>query len=494
MSWWKKVSDHFVSGDTSPNRRDPTAETNALPTPPAVQRSSSHVEALSILHNAATVDEAGDSTRALALYERGVEQLLNAIKDESNEERKQTLRAQAAAVLERAEVLKLVNKAGAAAEQRRVTAPPKPVAPLPLRRAPAPVSPLPPRGGRGAGRGANPARPASGGRASGRGGSSQDEGGSSSLVSDLEKTAIQTEKPNVRWDDVAGLEQAKAALQEAVVLPLRFPSLFTGERKPWKGILLYGPPGTGKSHLAKAVATEVDATFFAVSSSDMVSKWVGESEKLVRALFESATKRKPSVVFIDEVDALCSNRSDGESDASRRLKNELLVRMSAADDGVLVLGATNIPWNLDPAVRRRFERRIYIPLPDEIARRALLGIHLGSTPHTLHEGDLVAVARRTDGLSGADMSVLVRDALMQPVRELQAATHFARDAAGNYYPVAAGTRGGKQMALLDVPASALRVPVVTLDHFQSVISKVRPTVGPEDLKQHTQFTKDFGSG
>merc|ERR1712097_98384 len=118
-----------------------------------------------------------------------------------------------------------------------------------------------------------------------------------------------TEKPNVSWDDVAGLDAAKAALQEAVVLPLRFPSLFTGERRPWRGILLYGPPGTGKTHLAKAVATEVDATFFSVSSSDLVSKWVGESEKLVRALFESASQKRPSVVFIDEVDALCTSRS-----------------------------------------------------------------------------------------------------------------------------------------------------------------------------------------
>ena len=101
-----------------------------------------------------------------------------------------------------------------------------------------------------------------------------------------------SEKPNVRWDDVAGLADAKAALQEAAVLPIRFPDLFQGERKPWRGILLYGPPGTGKSHLAKAVATEVDATFFSVSSSDLVSKWVGESEKLVRALFEEAARRR----------------------------------------------------------------------------------------------------------------------------------------------------------------------------------------------------------
>lgn len=111
-------------------------------------------------------------------------------------------------------------------------------------------------------------------------------------------STISMEKPNVKWDDVAGLEGAKEALKEAVILPYRFPQLFTGKRKPWKGILLYGPPGTGKSYLAKAVATEADATFFSVSSSDLVSKWQGESERLVRNLFDMAREKKPSIVFI----------------------------------------------------------------------------------------------------------------------------------------------------------------------------------------------------
>jgi vacuolar protein-sorting-associated protein 4 len=123
--------------------------------------------------------------------------------------------------------------------------------------------------------------------------------------------AIQSEKPNIKWDDVAGLEAAKAALKEAVILPARFPQLFTGKRRPWKGILLYGPPGTGKSYLAKAVATEANSAFFAVSSSDLVSKWQGESERLVKTLFEMGREQKPSVIFIDEIDSLCSNRSEG---------------------------------------------------------------------------------------------------------------------------------------------------------------------------------------
>lgn len=140
-------------------------------------------------------------------------------------------------------------------------------------------------------------------------------------------SAIVSEKPNVKWDDVAGLENAKEALKEAVILPAKFPQLFTGKRKPWKGILLYGPPGTGKSYLAKAVATEADSTFFAMSSSDLVSKWQGESERLVKSMFEMAREAKPSIIFIDEIDSLCTARSEGESESSRRIKTEFLVQV-----------------------------------------------------------------------------------------------------------------------------------------------------------------------
>src|SRR5271156_4489405 len=111
--------------------------------------------------------------------------------------------------------------------------------------------------------------------------------------------AILTETPNVKWDDVAGLEGAKESLKEAVILPIKFPHLFTGKRTPWRGILLYGPPGTGKSYLAKAVATEAQGTFFSISSSDLLSKWMGESEKLVKSLFQMARENKPAIIFID---------------------------------------------------------------------------------------------------------------------------------------------------------------------------------------------------
>ncbi|KAN0063146.1 Vacuolar protein sorting-associated protein 4 [Thecaphora frezii] len=242
-------------------------------------------------------------------------------------------------------------------------------------------------------------------------------------------SAVLSETPNVKWDDVAGLHTAKEALKEAVILPIKFPQMFVGKRTPWRGILMYGPPGTGKSFLAKAVATEAKSTFFSVSSSDLVSKWMGESERLVKQLFQMAREAKPSIIFIDEVDSLCGTRGEGESEASRRIKTEFLVQMNGVghdDSGVLVLGATNIPWALDLAIKRRFEKRIYIPLPDLEARKRMFELNVGDTPSACDSKDYRKLAELTEGYSGSDISVLVRDALMQPVRKVTGATHFKK--------------------------------------------------------------------
>ncbi|KAF4703121.1 Vacuolar protein sorting-associated protein 4 [Perkinsus olseni] len=313
--------------------------------------------------------------------------------------------------------------------------------------------------------------------------------------------AIVTEKPNVRWSDVAGLDQAKASLQETVILPTKFPQLFTGKRKPWKGILLYGPPGTGKSYLAKACATEAEATFFSVSSSDLVSKWMGESEKLVRSLFEMARAEKSAIIFIDEVDSLCGSRDSGESDATRRIKTEFLVQMQGvgSDNGgqVLVLGATNCPWDLDAAIRRRFERRIYIPLPDVQARIRMFELSIGDTPHELTRRDIAKLAKETDGFSGADISVLVRDALMQPVRRCSQATHFKRvtkDGKRFWTPCSPGDSDPttQEMSLMDIGSSELLPPKVSRVDFQVALSNARPSVGPEDLARQEEWTTQFG--
>ncbi|CAH1779737.1 unnamed protein product [Owenia fusiformis] len=319
--------------------------------------------------------------------------------------------------------------------------------------------------------------------------------------------AIVIETPNIKWDDVAGLEGAKEALKEAVILPIKFPHLFTGKRKPWRGILLFGPPGTGKSYLAKAVATEANnSTFFSVSSSDLVSKWLGESEKLVKNLFSMAREQKPSIIFIDEVDSLCGSRNENESESARRIKTEFLVQMQGVgtdNDGVLVLGATNIPWTLDSAIRRRFEKRIYIPLPEAGARAQMFKLHIGNTACALSDDDYTTLGKRAEGYSGSDISMVVRDALMQPVRKVQTATHFrkvrgpSRDDPSVILddllePCSPGAPGAIEMNWTQVPGDKLNEPLVTMHDMLMSLSVQKPTVNENDLEKLTQFTDDFG--
>jgi len=349
-----------------------------------------------------------------------------------------------------------------------------------------------------------PKKPAAVAGAGGGAGDDDDDGEKKKLQGALEGAIIR-EKPNVSWDEVVGLAGAKAALKEAVIYPLKFPHLFTGKRKPWKGILMYGPPGTGKSYLAKAVATEVDSTFFSVSSADLVSKWLGESEKLVKNLFEMAREEKPSIVFIDEIDSLAGSRSDNESESARRIKTEFLVQMQGVgnnSDGVLVLGATNLPWCIDSAIRRRFEKRIYIPLPDLPARQQMFKVHLGDTRHTMDECDFEELAKLTEGYSGSDLSVVVRDAIMEPIRKLQSATHFkiyrreSRAETMNretLVPCSPGDIGAKEVDVMQVDPDLILAPDVSKEDFYKALRNVRPSVSDDDLREHEKFTEDFGS-
>lgn len=314
-------------------------------------------------------------------------------------------------------------------------------------------------------------------------------------LQDALASCIVTEKPNVSWDDVAGLEKAKEALKEAVIFPLKFPQLFTGKRKPWKGILLYGPPGTGKSFLAKACATEAKGTFYSVSASNIMSKWVGEAERTVRALFELARANKPAVIFLDEIDSLLSARGDGEQESSRRVKTEFLVQMQGVgknDEGILVLGATNIPWDLDPAVRRRFQKKIYISLPELEGRYKMFELNVGNTPNNLNEEDLNELAEITEGYSGSDIATLTQEAVYEPLRKCQVATHF-KIVNGNYYVANPNDPEAKKYSLADIPnPEKLIPPDVCKDDFIKALTRIRPTVSLKDLEKQEQFTEEFG--
>ncbi|XP_064388437.1 vacuolar protein sorting-associated protein 4A-like isoform X2 [Halichondria panicea] len=320
------------------------------------------------------------------------------------------------------------------------------------------------------------------------------------------------------FEGVAGLSFAKQALREAIILPLQYPHLFTGGRRPWRCVLLYGPPGTGKTRLAQAVSSEAESTFYCVSSSDLLSSWVGESEKIIRDLFQHARKRHgQSVVFIDEVDSLCRARNSSEEEHTRRVKTELLRQMEGADTpltgggGVFLLCATNTPWELDPAFIRRCQRRIYIPLPNRTARQQLFSLHLSHTPCHMTKADWDTLLCQTDGFSGSDIATCVADALMEPVRELEHTTHWKLTTPTNksyseggelssppsgcgpvYVPCDPVDVGAEALSISDLlPQQVCPRPVCLLDLLKA-LERSHRTVSPEALERYQQFTLKFG--
>ncbi|KAL3233764.1 Uncharacterized protein RNJ44_03804 [Nakaseomyces bracarensis] len=284
----------------------------------------------------------------------------------------------------------------------------------------------------------------------------------------------------VYWDDIAGLRTAKNSLKEAVVYPFLRPDLFKGLREPIRGMLLFGPPGTGKTLIAKAVATESNSVFFSISASSLLSKYLGESEKLVRALFYLAKRLAPSIIFIDEIDSLLTARSDNENESSRRIKTEVLIQWSAlsnaiaqndhsdgvSDNRVLVLAATNLPWAIDEAARRRFSRRVYIPLPDYETRLLHITKLLSRQPNNLSIPDYEEIAKLTEGYSGSDLTGLAKEAAMEPIREI-----------------------GDN--LMDVDNEKIRG--VTFNDFKNALLTMKKSVSPQSLKQFEEWAIEYGS-
>ncbi|ETV98421.1 fidgetin-like protein 1, variant 2 [Aphanomyces invadans] len=380
------------------------AATEELPAPvPSKKESNSSLHDLAALAIAA--DERGDVKAAIDLYVQVIERMLKQVKDVHDPEMQRDMRRKIQGFMARAETLKAV-----ASPAGRVHQPHAPSRPHSKTRATNPTL-------------------------------------AHAVLDDVLETA-----PDVRWGDIAGLDDAKQMLQvhftsgvmteafdemidrkpsccrscgqtyllvcSIVVLSFasrcgladttRAPSRSKGCTSLWSAWDRFVPARSsvmvmvsiGKTMLAKAVATESHATFFSVTASTLTSKWVGEGEKLVRALFDMARELQPSVIFLDEIDSLLSIRSAGEHDAARRLKNEFLIQLdgvgSSSEDRILVLGATNLPHDLDEAIVRRLEKRVYVPLPDEAARKYLIGHLLRPHKHSLTDRDIAAVAAATD--------------------------------------------------------------------------------------------------
>eukprot|EP01065_Artemidia_motanka_P052567 TRINITY_DN9531_c0_g1_i1.p1 TRINITY_DN9531_c0_g1~~TRINITY_DN9531_c0_g1_i1.p1 ORF type:complete len:607 (+),score=198.89 TRINITY_DN9531_c0_g1_i1:123-1823(+) len=288
--------------------------------------------------------------------------------------------------------------------------------------------------------------------------------------------------PNVHWGDIVALEGAKQLLKEAVVMPIKYPQFFTGRLKPWRGILLFGPPGTGKTMLAKAVATECNTTFFNISASTIVSKWRGDSEKLVRVLFDLARYYAPSTVFLDELDSIMSQRAGGgqEHEGSRRMKTELLIQMDGINrEGpdsppIFVLAASNIPWDLDAAVLRRLEKRILVGLPTAAARRKMFQTNLDG--HCVEDAlDWGKLAAQSEGYSGSDINVVCREAMMRTVRaKMVKLEQCSSDA--------------------ELQQELLRLDDVVMSDLEHALAVTKASGGPVPQARYAQWDAGHGSG
>ncbi|MBT5284991.1 MAG: AAA family ATPase, partial [Euryarchaeota archaeon] len=285
-------------------------------------------------------------------------------------------------------------------------------------------------------------------------------------IRDIEPSALReiyVEVPEVSWDEVGGLNEVKDRLKESVEWPLTKPELFEHFGiKPPRGIVLFGAPGTGKTLLAKAIANEAQANFISIKGPELISKWVGESERAIREIFKKAKQSAPSIIFLDEFESIASMRSGGSasegSDVSNRVVNQLLASMDGVEslDGVIIVAATNRPEMIDPALLRsgRFERVLHVPPPDTGAREVIFNIHSEGMP--LSKFSFKDILTGMDGFTGADIEAVCREA-----------------------------------ALICMRAGKKRV---TKTHFEEAISRVRPTVTPDMLDYYQKMETRLTSG
>ncbi|PVU74455.1 AAA family ATPase, partial [Acidianus hospitalis] len=303
---------------------------------------------------------------------------------------------------------------------------------------------------------------------------------------------VYVEVPKVRWSDIGGLEDVKQQLREAIEWQIKFPDVFTksGIRAP-KGVLLFGPPGTGKTMLAKAVATESGANFIAVRGPEVLSKWVGESEKAIREIFRRARQTAPTVIFFDEIDSIAPMRGFAhDSGVTERIVNQLLAEMDGITplNKVVVIAATNRPDILDPALLRpgRFDRLVYVPPPDKIARLEILKVHTRNVP-LAEDVNLETIAEKTEGYTGADLEAVVREATMLMLREVSAVCEQkSREAC---------TKDGKFVE--ECYNKEMRNCMnnfsgkVSMKHFEEALKIVSPSITKADIERYERLAKEL---
>jgi katanin p60 ATPase-containing subunit A1 len=292
------------------------------------------------------------------------------------------------------------------------------------------------------------------------------------LQEEIISSLIVSQKPETTWDDIGGLEEAKKDIREAIILP------FVREKPPFirspRTILLYGPPGSGKTLLAKASSNTLDATFFEARMPTLLSKYFGESQKLINALFEKAKKTQPSLIFIDELDSVAVSRDSNIDESTRRVLAQLLTEIegfnTSREERILIMGATNKPWDLDDAVISRFQKRIYVPLPDERARRAILQIHLEGAD--LGGIEMSSLVENTAGFSGRDLASLCQEAITRMVREQNPSI--------------------EQLTVKELEVYSLKYRPLKAGDFDSALEKTKPSTQAGEIERYEEWRREFG--
>lgn len=292
--------------------------------------------------------------------------------------------------------------------------------------------------------------------------------------------------PKVHWDDIVGLGEIKDHLIRDFTYRLKFKDAMK-DIPALKSLILYGPPGTGKTMLAAAIATESNSNFCSVSASSILSKWQGESEKSVKALFDYARAHLPSVIFIDEVEGLLSTRSSGDVSNLLLVKNEFLQQLNHMPDGFLFVGATNSPWDIDGAVVRRFQKKVYVPLPSAEDRFILFKKRL---PMIESENDIAEFAGLTDGYSASDIEIIANQAMAVPFQRAAKATVFIEERPGFFRP--SSSDQGIPMRLADVPAERLLLDPVCANDVMETIDKIKASVDEKLFIQYEKWGAAFG--
>ncbi|EEB74570.1 26S protease regulatory subunit [Thermococcus sp. AM4] len=284
-------------------------------------------------------------------------------------------------------------------------------------------------------------------------------------------------RSKVKWSDIGGLDEVKRLIMETVVISaLQRPQSI----QPWKGILLFGPPGTGKTLLASAAAGSLNATFFSVKASNVLSKYFGESTKIISALYEVARERAPSIVFMDEIDALTTKRSGDQSEASRRMLSTLLTELDGFQDKgsdvlVLTLAATNTPWDLDEAVLSRFPRRIYVPLPDKKATKEIIKINTRGLDISRLDLDAIAEESVRRLYSGRDIKNLCQEAVWNMIREENPDLHKLAE-----------------LPYEKLRRRSLRTRPLEMRDFEAAFKKIKSPLTRKDIERYEKWAEEFG--